>query len=343
MGRISLWTQLKYQLFAKPPVLKADLRGQTVCVLGANTGIGFQACKHFATMNPARIILACRSETRGQAAVNTTELRAETGYTNGELWLIDLADFESIKRFGDRFKKDGGRLDILVANAAVESRNYTKVNDGWELIIQVNHLSTALTCLLLLPSMMWTAQQHATLPRIVVVASERHYMVTIDEKTRTQPGKILETLSSEKFLTPSLVSNLTYTPTRTVFNVFFAREFAARLGATAPVIVDITNPGFTVSELRRDIDSTALKLFEKAFAITAEEASRSLIWAALARPDDTDSLRGAYTNVFNQAEPSDFVVSKEGAQVQPDFWKTITILGRVDPRVLVTAQKYLSA
>jgi NAD(P)-dependent dehydrogenase (short-subunit alcohol dehydrogenase family) len=46
-------------------------------------------------------------------------LKAETGYSKAELWIIDLADSMSVKCFVDKFERDGGRLDILVENAAV--------------------------------------------------------------------------------------------------------------------------------------------------------------------------------------------------------------------------------
>ncbi len=38
-------------------------------IVGANTGIGLEAAKHFATMNPARLILGCRNEEKGRKAV----------------------------------------------------------------------------------------------------------------------------------------------------------------------------------------------------------------------------------------------------------------------------------
>ena len=53
-----------------PAVESTDLTGQTVVVVGANTGIGFEAAAHFARMHPAKLILACRSESRGRAAVS---------------------------------------------------------------------------------------------------------------------------------------------------------------------------------------------------------------------------------------------------------------------------------
>ncbi|KAJ7493650.1 hypothetical protein FB451DRAFT_1007885, partial [Mycena latifolia] len=87
------------QLKRAEPVVTADLTGKTVLVLGANTGIGFEAMKHFATMNPGRPILACWSESKGQAAVESTlyhiilpsaltscpELKAATSYATAEV------------------------------------------------------------------------------------------------------------------------------------------------------------------------------------------------------------------------------------------------------------------
>jgi retinol dehydrogenase 12 len=54
-----------------PPVVKKDLSGKNVLVIGANTGIGFEAAKHFASMNPARLYLGCRDEVKGRQAVES--------------------------------------------------------------------------------------------------------------------------------------------------------------------------------------------------------------------------------------------------------------------------------
>jgi NAD(P)-dependent dehydrogenase (short-subunit alcohol dehydrogenase family) len=69
--RLSFWSFVVEQWKPQPPVVKADLTDKTVIVLGANTGIGFEATKHFATMNPGRIILACRSQSKGEAAIES--------------------------------------------------------------------------------------------------------------------------------------------------------------------------------------------------------------------------------------------------------------------------------
>jgi retinol dehydrogenase 12 len=66
---LSLFQFLREQLGSVPSVEYEDLSGKTVVVIGANTGIGFEAAKHLARMNPHRIILGCRSKERGEAAV----------------------------------------------------------------------------------------------------------------------------------------------------------------------------------------------------------------------------------------------------------------------------------
>jgi FlaA1/EpsC-like NDP-sugar epimerase len=70
MGKKGFFTLIHDQLRRVPDVVHTDLNNKTVVVVGANTGLGFQAAEHFARMNAGRLILACRSEQKGQAAVD---------------------------------------------------------------------------------------------------------------------------------------------------------------------------------------------------------------------------------------------------------------------------------
>lgn len=127
-------------------------------------------------------------------------IKQDTGYDKVELWLLDLADFGSVKSFARRFGEQEQRLDILVENAGMLPGTKAEITrDGWEstsvlsLIyrltvtfteleyrsLQVNNLSTSLLALLLLPRMIATAKTHNITPRLVVVASEVHYWTTI--------------------------------------------------------------------------------------------------------------------------------------------------------------------
>jgi retinol dehydrogenase 12 len=63
-----------YEQFSKVPLVKTDLTGKTVMVIGANTGLGFEAIKHFASMNPGRLILGCRDSEKSRSAVKSMAL-----------------------------------------------------------------------------------------------------------------------------------------------------------------------------------------------------------------------------------------------------------------------------
>jgi retinol dehydrogenase-12 len=68
--------------------------------------------------------------------------------------------------------------------------------------MQVNHLSTALLALRLLPLMQRTAERFGSHPRLVVVSSDMHFFVNIDDEVMGSP-RILETLSQREFCTPA--------------------------------------------------------------------------------------------------------------------------------------------
>lgn len=69
MGRVGFFKFLQDQWWKVAPVEHVDLSGKTVVVVGANVGLGFEATKHFASMNPRRLVLGCRSREKGQAAL----------------------------------------------------------------------------------------------------------------------------------------------------------------------------------------------------------------------------------------------------------------------------------
>jgi hypothetical protein len=65
------------------------------------------------------------------------------------------------------------------------------------------------------------------------------------------------------------------------------------------------------------------KLRKILLAWTAEQGSRNLIYAALAGSDGKEEepdLHGAYISLFETAEPSEFVLSDKGKEVQEKTW-----------------------
>ena len=69
MTKYSFLQFIQEQWGPPEPLVTEDLTGKVVLVTGANIGLGFEAAKHFASMNPERLIIACRSEEKGNQAV----------------------------------------------------------------------------------------------------------------------------------------------------------------------------------------------------------------------------------------------------------------------------------
>ncbi|KAJ3510347.1 hypothetical protein NMY22_g16004 [Coprinellus aureogranulatus] len=290
-------------------------------------------------MKAGRLILACRNESKGKAAVE--KLKAETGFNAVELWLLDLSKFSSVSAFAERFEKDGGRLDILVANAAVATDKFKETADGWEESLQVNDLSTALLCLRLAPRLVDTAKKYpGSRPRIVVVSSEVHYWVDIPEKVYESPAPF-QLLSNKEYCTPKEMGNR-YMVTK-LLNVFFTQSLQELLKDTS-VIVDTVNPGYCYSELRRDFAGIMAVfdwLMEKCLARSTEAGSRQLVYAAVGGAEDPDKFKGAYVNLHRIDEPSDHVIGEAGKRRREILWHDlIKELSKVDSRIPEIVKEY---
>ncbi|PFH48614.1 hypothetical protein AMATHDRAFT_42140 [Amanita thiersii Skay4041] len=338
MVRATLLDFVYAQLSSVPPLVTKDLTGKTVVVIGANTGLGFEATKHFARMNPGRLILGCRNQVRGGQAISN--IKRETGYERAELWLIDFLEFSSVQEFANKFEKDGGRLDYLVLNAGIiplGERKETK--DGWEHGLQVNCLSPSLLALRLLPCMAQTASKHSTTPRLVLVSSGLHYWAMFEDKVVNSDAP-LHVLSDEKYCTRKIMKHR-YHDSKLI-NIFFIRALSTHL-KNRSVTVNTVNPGYCYSELRRGlagINAMIDGIRERLFAYTTEQGSRQLVWGALGEYDH--ELSGAYISRSAVAEPSDFVIGDKGKKVQERLWReTLGILGKIDPKVVEVTEKYL--
>ena len=145
---------LASQIFWKPPVPKHKFTGQTVVVTGSNTGMGLEAARHFVRLDAAKVILAVRTLSKGEAAKESIE--ASTGRKSVvEVWELDMARYASVQAFAARCETLE-RLDVVISNAGVYLFEFS-TSEGNETTITVNVLSHMLLGLLLLPVLQRTA------------------------------------------------------------------------------------------------------------------------------------------------------------------------------------------
>ncbi|KAK3602908.1 hypothetical protein CHS0354_018775, partial [Potamilus streckersoni] len=168
------------------PVVKLP-KDRIVVITGANTGIGYEAAKWVAMMG-ATVILACRSKERAEKAMqkiqeefqvekeNRTPVICDTESLSMEFMELDLGSFKSVRDFIQAYKSSARALHVLVCNAGVALMPFTKTEDGFEVMLQVNYLSHFIVIAHLLPIMRQSGEDC----RIVLVSSDAHRTCNFD-------------------------------------------------------------------------------------------------------------------------------------------------------------------
>ncbi|KAI8489991.1 PREDICTED: retinol dehydrogenase 14-like [Branchiostoma belcheri] len=267
---------------------QASLKDKTAVVTGANTGIGLEVAKDLARRG-AKVILACRNETRAEAAV--AQIVQETGNENVMTLKLDLASLSSVREFSQKVTEGEDRLDILVNNAGICCPQST-TEDGIETQLQVNHLGHFLLTNLLLDLLKKSAPS-----RVVVVASSVH---------KTSKGINFEDINYEK----DYVAFPVYAQSK-LANILFTRELAKRLEGTG-VTAYAAHPGLVKTELWRTLPElygwkfTVFKpmfyLGMAAFAKTPVQGAQTIINCAVEEALSSES--GLYYSDCAVEEPS---------------------------------------
>ncbi|KAK1225846.1 hypothetical protein PQX77_011208 [Marasmius sp. AFHP31] len=315
-----------YQSKGMPPAIQGvPLTNQTIIITGANTGLGFEAAKHFA---PSR---------SGEADFG---VKAETGLTGDgaiEFWTSDLGSFESVLRVKEKIDALE-RLDVLVENAGVAVGGYERTRDGWENTLQINLLSPALRIILHLPKLIETARKHPeTVPRIVYVSSAAHFLQTISTEAIDAPNT-LRVVNEDRESAEDGTSLKRYGESK-----LLAQSFIRALQPHLPTVTCCSvAPGFCDSELRRNFPSSGTPA-RKTLAYTSEEGSRQLLYAAIGERDREDQIRGSFMMYNEISECSDFLLGEGGKKLERKLWEEILgVVGSVDGEVKEVVEKYLS-
>ncbi|MFJ4691579.1 oxidoreductase [Streptomyces sp. NPDC088766] len=251
-----------------------DQSGRTAVVTGANGGLGHVVARELARRG-ARVVLACRSETRGREAV--ARLIGEVPRAEVELRRLDLGDLASVREFARPYT----RLDLLVNNAGVMAMPYGTTADGFETQFGVNHLGHFALTGLLMPALL-----AAPRARVVTVSSMLHLLGTIDPADLNSERKYRRWIA--------------YGRSKTA-NLLFTHELARRLEAFgAEVVAAAAHPGYAATGLqtagpRAQGRRTAERLMSagnRVLAQSAEAGALPVLYAATAPDVLPDSFTG---------------------------------------------------
>jgi len=204
-----------------------DLRGRTILVTGANSGLGRESARVLASRG-ARVV----------AAVRTLEKARECAAALGNHAVplaCELSEPNSVRAAVTELKKQNLQLDVILCNAGIMAVDERQVRHGHELQFLTNHLGH----FILVTGLLDLLRAHG---RVVMLSSDAHHWAP--------PGGI-------QFDDPSFANGYdkwkAYGQSK-LANLLFARALARRLAGSSRT-ANAVHPGVIKTNLGRHMSA----------------------------------------------------------------------------------------
>jgi len=164
------------------------MKGKTVLITGATSGIGLEAAVALARMGTS-VVITARDNVKAEKARELVATRS--GNTAVGVLTADLSIMKEVRSLAIRFLAKHNRLDVLVNNAGLFMDRRVMTAEGNETTLAVNLLAP-----FLLTNYLARALKKSAPSRVVMVASTAHRGAKLDlfdvqgEGTRETPGKM---------------------------------------------------------------------------------------------------------------------------------------------------------
>ncbi|KAM3426432.1 hypothetical protein NHJ13734_009461 [Beauveria thailandica] len=299
--------------FTPVAVTDVDLSGKVAVVVGANCGIGLEVARQFLGLGLSRLIIGCRNEEKGKAAV--ADLQSTSGgKATIEMWPLDLASYDSVVAFAKR-TESLERMDYAVLNAGMCATKF-RINEstGHEETIQVNYLSSALLTALLLPVAKAKRAAQGGPTRITVTSSDVCSWTSFKEKTSVPLFPALDKGASD-LTDRMMVSKL--------LGQFYIAELAKRVPSSV-VTINCATPGMVHdTQFNREVDRTIggklVKPILRRLGYTSDVGARHITDAALHHTNE--ETHGQYLSIQKLKPMAPIIYTEEGKQVSAQLWK----------------------
>jgi NAD(P)-dependent dehydrogenase (short-subunit alcohol dehydrogenase family) len=266
--------------------LKASMRGRTVVITGATSGLGEAAARQIAALG-ARVVVVGRS--RDKAEATRKAIAAATGNTNVVVALADLSLLRDVHKLADHLLASEPHIHVLVNNAGVLLNTRSTTSEGNETSLATNLLAPFLLTQLLIPRLKASAPA-----RIVNVSSGGMYT----------SGLALDDLQYEKGTYTGSVAYARAKRALVTLTEMWAEELAPY-----GVVVNAMHPGWADTPGV----ATSLPAFRsvtRPFLRDADEGADTITWLAAA-PEAAETTGGFWldrephtTSVFPGTAPS---------------------------------------
>ncbi|OBT63568.1 hypothetical protein VE03_07045 [Pseudogymnoascus sp. 23342-1-I1] len=150
IGKIFWNNQFKIKIELPTPSKYPSLKGKVAIITGSNTGLGFESAKQLLTLGLSHLIVAVRSTGKGKDAASKLTLFNPSATIS--VWPLDMESYASVRAFVRKCDTELSRIDYTILNSGISPLPFsTTQSTGHETTIQVNHISTSLLAILLLP------------------------------------------------------------------------------------------------------------------------------------------------------------------------------------------------
>ena len=277
---------------------------ERICmVTGANRGIG-KAIAVGLAQRGATVVMVCRDRYSGERA--QSEIRATSGNQAVDLMIADLASLASVRQLASKYQEVHPRLDVLINNAGLAKKQFTRTADGFETTFAVNHLAP-----FLLTNLLLDALRNSLDGRIVNVSSLVHKWGKLD----------FEDLDGEKNYDVDRAYNQSK-----LANVLFTHALARHLRGTK-ITVNSMEPGMTDTDFGHEY--TGFKAFMakawKPFLATPDKAAKTALYLALS--DEAKGISGKHFVKGRAVKSSNDSYDENLAQRLWEVSKRLTGLG----------------
>ncbi len=281
-----------------------DLSGKTYIVTGANSGIGYEAAKNFASRG-ATMALVCRSESRGRDAV--ASIIAATGNAKVSLYVADFSLLASVSKVADALLADFPVIDVLCNNAGGANGPRTVTAEGFETTFVTNHLSGFLLMRKLLPGLLGERGESRAGPaptevkRVVFTSSYGHNNSPLD----------FDDLNLEKDYT-----TLKAYGRSKLMNLLTARELQRRYG-DQNIVASSFHPGAVRTPIwgKGGVVGRVLGVVLYPFMVSVEQGADTFIWLASSQDEASVNAGGHYFYKRSRPRTAAFATDEAAAKL----------------------------